>query len=127
MSHGGLCILANASNLVTVVVIGGALIVAIVVIGLVVMPYVRRKYHPASQEGPRPAGGFDIEHLESMRRRGEISQEEFRALRRAALGLEDRPRKAADSPSSAPAACDDDEDAVGPEEGPQVQPGAPKE
>ncbi len=92
------------------IVMGLALILAILIVGGLFIPWVRRKFHPA---GRRPdgslIGGFSIGRIEAMRRADEISDEEFRALRRAALGLGSAPGESSNSPLSAPETPDDDE------------------
>jgi hypothetical protein len=88
---------------------GVAVVLAILVVGGLFIPWVRRKFHPA---GRRPdgslVGGFSIDRIEAMRGAGEISDEEFRALRRAALGLGPAREESSNSPLSAPETPDDD-------------------
>ena len=104
------CILAKWSQVAWVLVAGSVLIVLIVVAGGLVIPWVRRRFHPSSATRRGVEQGFRIEELEAMRSRGEISDEEFRALRRAAFGLGPSPAKTGNSASSAPAGGDDDGD-----------------
>ena len=68
--------------------LGGVLMVALLLLGVVVAPWVRRRYHPSNMADSTGGSCFDIDHLERMRRDGLITDEEFRSLRRAALGLE---------------------------------------
>ena len=87
-----------------------------VVAGVVVMGFVllllRRKYHPkyAADEDDT---GFSMDRLERLRREGEISDEEFRRLRRVALGL-DIPAAQADNASSSSSPGEVDAEGVPP-------------
>lgn len=92
-------------------VIGGVLMAVLLIVGVVVAPWVRRKYHPSNIDGSYGRSVFDIDRLERMRREGLITDEEFRTLRRAALGLDITAAKAENSTSSAPAWGDDEESA----------------
>jgi hypothetical protein len=87
---------------------GGAILAALLIGGLVIAPWVRRRYHPSNVGGADDGSPFDIERLERMRRDGLITEEEFRLLRRAALGLDIKAAKADNSTSSAPSGCDDE-------------------
>ncbi len=89
-------------------VIGGALMVVLFLVGVVVAPWFRRKYHPSNIGGPDGRSVFDIDRLERMRRESLITEEEFRILRRAALGLDITAAKADNSTSSAPTGGDDE-------------------
>ena len=61
----------------------GAAIVALIVLGLVVMALRRHLLG-----GDEPAGAaLDMETLQRQKKEGVISEEEFRSLRRALLGL----------------------------------------
>lgn len=98
---------------------GGVILAALLVGGLVIAPWVRRRYHPSNVGGVDAGSPFDIERLERMRRDGLITEEEFRLLRRAALGLDIKATKANNSTSSAPGGCDDEVcelDSAGPAE-----------
>jgi hypothetical protein len=107
MLAAGVTILADGPEETTYIVVCVALITVIIVIGAVVIPWIKRRYYGVGKVSG-PEQGFRIEHLERMRREGGISEEEFRRLRRAALGLGDGPAKSGISPSSCPAADDDD-------------------
>ena len=94
------------------ILVGLGLIVVFVVIGAVVMPWIRKRYHPtARREDGTLAGGFSMEDLSRMRRSGEVSEDEFRRLRRRALGLDEAEPKTDISASSHPIGGDDDESA----------------
>ena len=98
---------------------GGAFLAALLIGGLVIAPWVRRRYHPSNVGGGDAGSPFDVERLERMRRDGLITEEEFRVLRRAALGLDMKAAKADNSASSAPSGCDDEVcelDSAGPAE-----------
>ena len=60
--------------------------VTLFVSGLILMRIRRRALR--RDRAAREAAGFSIEALEAMRERGEIGPEEFKVLRRAALGLD---------------------------------------
>ena len=117
----------EASSVLTHLLIGAALIVAIFLIGLVLIPWARRRWHPAArrEDGTR-AEGFSLERLEQMRAAGEISDQEFRTLRRLALGLDAKAAKTGDCASSAPARADDDDSGAG-TEGPRADRDVEKE
>jgi hypothetical protein len=89
-------------------VLGGVLLGVLIVVGVVIVPWVRRRYHPSNAGGADTGSPFDIERLERMRRDGLITREEFRSLRRAALGLDMKSAKEDNSTSSAPGGRDDD-------------------
>ena len=93
-------------------IIGGVLMAVLLLLGVVVAPWVRRKYHPSNIGGSASGSCFDIDNLERMRREGLITDEEFRSLRRAALGLDITAIKADNSTSSAPTGGDDEESEV---------------
>jgi len=90
-------------------VLGGVLMAVLLFLGVVVAPWVRRKYHPSNIDDSPGGSCFDIEHLEKMHRDGLITKEEFRSLRRAALGLDITGVKADNSTLSAPTGGDDEE------------------
>ena len=83
-------------------VLGGVILALLLFVGLVVVPWVRRRYHPSNIGGPGEGSVFDIGNLERMRRDGLLTDEEFRSLRRAALGLDIKSAKADNSALSAP-------------------------
>ena len=89
-------------------VLGGVVLVVLLIGGLVVVPWVRRRYHPSNIGGPDEGSPFDIGRLERMRRDGLITDEEFRSLRRVALGLDIKTAEADNSTSSAPGSRDDE-------------------
>ena len=95
-----------AGNAVSIAIIGGLLVLAMVLVGGVLLPWLRRRWRP-SRDG-RSAAGFSIDRLEAMRRDGEISDEEFRVLRRSAMGLGVKAAKTDNCESSAPVVGDDE-------------------
>ena len=104
---------AGTGDLTRHLAIGGLLILAMVVGGSVLIPWLRRQFHPSGRTRDETLDrGFTIGRLEAMRREGEISDEEFRVLRRSALGLDAGPGKTHNSASSSPAKRDDDEGTV---------------
>ena len=91
----------------------GFVMLAMVFVGTVVIPWVRRRFHPANRAASVDSG-FKVDELEAMWRDGRISEQEFRVLRRAALGLGMEVAKTDNSASSPPLAGDDDEVTVEP-------------
>ncbi len=89
-------------------VLGGAILAVLFIGGVVVVPWVRRRYHPSNIGGSDHGSPFDIGRLERMRRDGLVTEEEFRLLRRRALGLDIKAAKADNSTSSAPGGSDDE-------------------
>jgi hypothetical protein len=101
---------SGAADHATELIVGSVvLIVVIVVAGGLVVPWIRSRYHPSArrQDGTQ-AGGFEMEHIQDLRRRGEISEEEYRRLRRLALGLPPVKAETKDSTSSDPLTGVDD-------------------
>jgi hypothetical protein len=91
-----------------IVLWGGLVLVAVMLVGIVLL-WLRRKYRNGGDTGPSTA--FSIASLEQMRQRGEISDEEFKALRLRALGLSASPRTV-EATSSEPPTGDDEQEAV---------------
>ncbi len=88
--------------------LGGVVLVVLLIGGLVIAPWMRRRFHPSNIGGLDGGSVFDIGHLERMRREGLLTEEEFRVLRRRALGLDTEAPKADNSTSSAPGGRDDE-------------------
>jgi len=91
---------------------GDALIWGCVLVGVVLalgvfLLWLRRKYHPAYGRQDTERRSFSIEDLEVLRSQGQISEAEFRRLRRKVLGL-DAPAEDRDNPMSSGAGEDDD-------------------
>ena len=108
--RGAYILLALTPTAIRAIVVGGVLMLAILLVGVLLLPWLRRRYHPSAGGGQRAqARGFSMEGLEAMRRSGQISEEEFRALRRAALGLAVGKGKTENSASSTPTSRDDDD------------------
>jgi len=95
---------------------GAVFIGVLAVLGSIVVPWVRKRYHPSSGAG-RGGAPMDIEFLERSRRDGLMTDEEFRRLRRIAMGLDTKPAKQDNSASSAPGGRDDEETDAPPGEG----------
>ena len=86
MFCGGLSIpagLALANGAGGVFLWFGAAIVAVLLMGVVLLA-LRRKFRPGSQ-GQEDRSTFSIDEIERMRSAGQISEDEFKALRRAIL------------------------------------------
>jgi uncharacterized membrane protein len=106
MAWSGLLALRDASGS-SGAVFGSLILAAVLGVAALVLWFIKkRSVTPRGQDGPAVSGGFTVEHLESLHRAGQISDEEFSRLRRQVLGLAAR----ADSPpsrSSSPPADDD--------------------
>jgi hypothetical protein len=85
----------------------GAVLVLVVLLAGVGLVWLRRRVLSSEGRGGAAGRSFSIEGLEEMRRAGQISEQEFRTLRRAALGLDVGSREAGDPASSLPPAADD--------------------
>lgn len=94
-------------------VAGGVFILLTLLLGLLIIPWIRRRYRWDDEPGP----ALDIESLERSLREGLITDEEFRRLRRIALGLDIKPANPDNSASSAPVGGDDEETETPPAEG----------
>jgi hypothetical protein len=90
---------------VDVLVWGGIILAVVLVFGSICAVWLRRRLLSGGGRGGR--GGFDVERLEGLRRAGRISEEEFRALRRAALGIAAASGPAEDCASRADTQDDD--------------------
>ena len=88
--------------------LGIVLIALVLALGIGIV-LAKRKYLESREADSEPEGpGFAIEQVESMHDSGRISDEEFRILRNAALGLDDPAPKKDNSSLSETSACDDD-------------------
>lgn len=86
MAACGCVMVAVLSPVASVIVWGLVLLVVLLVAG-VALELARRRWL-APREGDESAGsGFSMERLETLRRAGQISDEEFDRLRRQVLGL----------------------------------------
>jgi hypothetical protein len=88
------------------VIWGCVLMVVVLGLGGLLM-WLRRRYHPVYGRQEDEASSFTIEGLEVLRGQGQISEAEFRRLRRRVLGL-DTAEDADDNPASSAAEEDDD-------------------
>ena len=90
----------------------GAVLGAVVVLAIALL-VLRRKFRPGGGVRDEESAGFGMEQLESMLESGQISLEEFRVLRRLALGLDAGAACGDNAPSSAGGNDDDDSSAAG--------------
>ncbi|MCJ7544819.1 MAG: SHOCT domain-containing protein [Phycisphaerae bacterium] len=89
------------------VIVWGLVLMAVLVLVGSALELGRRRWLASSQRRSEArGGGFSIERVEALHRRGLISDEEFQRLRRQALGLPTVGR-APPSGSSSPPAGDD--------------------
>jgi hypothetical protein len=92
---GSLAALAQAAPTGRVILLIGLAIAALLVFGLLALALRRRLFAGADAE---PGEAFDMDTLQRQHKAGLISDEEFRTLRRALLGL---PPEAAQAPGPA--------------------------
>ena len=92
-------------------IIYGYVIIAAMAVLFVVLIWVRKRFHTDVRQGARGEPGFSVDGLEALHRGGQISDEEFSRLRRAALGL-DPGQDGSDNPSLSKPLEDDDESDV---------------
>jgi hypothetical protein len=92
----------------TVLILAAALIAGFLLLGGLVIWLRRRSLKAQQPDGP----AFELQQLEDLKRMGTVSDEEFRRLRRAALGLPPAEPNAAKSspPLSQPRQDDDGKD-----------------
>ncbi len=76
-------VMAQAAPTGRIILLIGLAIVAVILFGLIALTLRRRLFGDAVEQGE----AFDMESLQRQRRAGLISEEEFRSLRRALLGL----------------------------------------
>ena len=87
-------------------VLFGVVFAAIIALGVVVL-ILRRRFHPDAVR-PDEQAGFSLERLEALRAAGTIAEEEFKLLRRAALGLDNRAANCQNGSSSEGGDVDDE-------------------
>jgi len=80
--------LAQAVSSGRLILLIGVAIAALIVFGLLALSLRRRLL---ATEDPERGEAFDLETLQRQRRAGQITEEEFRTLRRALLGLPPEP------------------------------------
>jgi len=85
---------------------GGAAIVSLLLLGAGLI-WLRRTCSSGAREGDDGGAGFSIGDLESLRASGLLSEDEFRRLRRVALGIDASEAACDNSCSSAPMELDD--------------------
>ena len=107
---------AEGSDSLWVIAVWGAVLVGIVAALGIGVAYARRKYLESREVGGEDGhGGLAIDQVESLHDGGRISDEEFRVLRKVALGLEDVVKKKDNSSLSDVSASDDDSRGAGEE------------
>jgi hypothetical protein len=117
--------LANMTAAMEIVVACSLLLGLVIVAAVVWMVWIRPRFYRAMQEKSDEPSAFTIEGLMELRDRGQITQEEFRTLRRGLLGLdaessEDKAEKGISASSPPPARADG-------QEGPEGEDSAEKE
>jgi len=95
---------------------GIVVVLALLLLGALLL-WMRRRYHSLPSRRESAEAGFSIGGLESLRRNAQITREEFKRLRRLALGL-DRGPEEKDNPTSSPPMKDDDGNIARKEMGP---------
>lgn len=101
---------AQATPLQSIPIVCGLLMVVLLA-GMGVLLWLRRRVRAAGESGRAEA--FSVESLERMRLEGRITDEEFKRLRRQALGLAGAGGEKPISPSSTPRGGDDEGDEPG--------------
>lgn len=99
-----------------IMVWGAALIALVLALGIGIVLARRRYLKCRAPDSEAEDAGFAIEQVESLHESGQISDEEFRTLRKAALGLDGGTAKKDNSPLSEMPATDDDNSDKGVEE-----------
>ncbi len=95
----------------------GVILIAVVLALGIVLVLARRKYLKSRRpDGEAEGPGFAIEQVETLHDSGQIGDQEFRILRKTALGLDDMVVKKDNSPLSEMPAIDDDSSDKGEEE-----------
>lgn len=89
------------------ILLWSAVLVALVLALGALLLFLRRRYHPTHGQGADAEAALSIDRLEALRRQGQITDEEFRRLRRAALGL-DAPAARRENGASSGGEEDDD-------------------
>jgi FtsZ-interacting cell division protein ZipA len=79
-----------SENAIQIVFACGAVLAAAIIMVVLAM-WAKRRALASFKSDPRSQDGLDVEKLRDMHRSGLISDEEFSALRRAALGLKPPP------------------------------------
>jgi hypothetical protein len=108
------------------IIMACSLLLGLVILAAVVwMIWIRPRVYRAMQEKSEEPSAFTIEGLMELRDRGQITQEEFRTLRRGLLGLdaeasEDKAEKGISASSTPPGRADG-------QEGPEDEDSAEKE
>lgn len=101
---------AQAGSLQSILIVCG-LLMLVLLAGLGALMWLRRRMRAADEGGRTEA--FSVESLERMRLEGRITDEEFKRLRRQALGLVGAGGEKPISPSSPPLSGDDEGDEPG--------------
>lgn len=103
------CVTSGVVANATIQILGSLMVFLVIVVagGMLVLWIRSRSLSSRRQDGTKD-GGFAMEHLQDLRRSGQISEEEYRRLRRVALGFGEVKAKTDDSASSAPPAGVDD-------------------
>jgi len=102
---GSCALFAAAGRIGELLIWAGVMILALMLLGSAILWLRGRLFaHPARGEGD---GGFTINQLEDLHRSGQLSEAEFRRLRRASLGL-GIPKAQKNNSSSSPPCPDDD-------------------
>ena len=91
-------------NVEQVLILCGLLIVLLIV-SYVVIVYLRRRLLAGSRE--EPSAALTMEDIESLRKNGQLSEEEFSRLRQSLMGLDKPDTKGQNSALRQPAKDDD--------------------
>ncbi len=79
------------------ILVAGAIFLAVLILAVFLVYWLRRKWDPRRGQGADQDGKLTIEQIESMHQTGQISDEEFTAMRRVAMGLDSTAEKNSES------------------------------
>ena len=79
------------------ILVAGAIFLAVLILAVFLVYWFHRKWDPRRGQGADQDGKLTIEQIESMHQTGQISDEEFTAMRRVAMGLDSTAEKNSES------------------------------
>ena len=97
MSKAEYFLLSAQSSTVREVLIAGVIFLAVLVLAVFLVRWVQRKFDPRRGQETEQDGKFTIEQIESIHQAGQISDEEFAAMRRVVMKLDSTAEKNSDS------------------------------
>ena len=79
------------------ILVAGAIFLVVLILGGFLVCWLHRKWDPRRRQGADQDGKLTIEQIESMHKTGQISDEEFTAMRRVVMGLDSTAEKNSES------------------------------